>query len=157
MEGNLEGCLLVKRSIRLVIVTPHSDAVDSVIASLEAEHETLCITRITEAPRVLPACEEFLPDFVLLDVDTPGLCGTDMTRTIRTQFPQIDVLAFTRRRDETTVRAMLQAGAIGYLLTDTPHSTLVSALSAARAGQMVFSPEVLQILMKAPPDSSFQW
>ena len=142
-------------SIRLVIASPHSDTVDSVISSLNEEHDAFFIMRITDVSHVMPACEEFHPDFVLLDIDMPGLCGTDMTQTIRKQFPQVDVLAFTRRRDETIVRAMLQAGAIGYLLSDTPHSTLVSALRAARSGQMVFSPEILQVLMKTPPDSSY--
>ena len=79
----------------------------------------------------------------------PDMDGATATRTIRQQFPNVQVIALTSFKEEELVKNALEAGAIGYLLKDVSADELVRAIREAHAGRATLSQEAAQALVHA--------
>jgi len=89
------------------------------------------------------------PEVVLMDLRMPGIDGFEATRTIRAQWPHVQVVVLTTYADDETVLQALSAGAIGYLTKDAGGDAIYRAVSAAFAGQSVLDASVQQRLVEA--------
>lgn len=78
------------------------------------------------------------PDVVVMDLQLPGLHGTEATRQIVARRPSTNVLVLTMFEDDDTVFAAIQAGATGYLVKGADGSDIIAAVRAAAAGQPIF-------------------
>ena len=84
--------------------------------------------------------EDLQPKLVLMDVRMPVMDGVTATRVIGDRFPAIKVLVLTTFDEDESVAQAMQAGAIGYLLKDTPVEDLASAIRAAAKGYTQLAP-----------------
>ena len=82
------------------------------------------------------------PDVVLMDLRMPVLDGVTATRRIHSEHPQSRVIVLTTFDDDEEVFDALRAGAVGYLLKDTPPPRLVEAIEAAARGESFLQPSV---------------
>ncbi|MCH8613924.1 response regulator [Arsenicicoccus dermatophilus] len=83
------------------------------------------------------------PDLVLMDLQLgTGITGIEATRQLRATHPQVRVMVLTTFDADTDIFGALEAGAVGYVLKDTPTATLVQAVLDAAAGRPALSPEV---------------
>jgi DNA-binding NarL/FixJ family response regulator len=82
------------------------------------------------------------PDVVLMDLRMPVLDGVTATRRIHSEHPQSRVIVLTTFDDDEEVFDALRAGAVGYLLKDTPSARLVEAIEAAARGESFLQPSV---------------
>lgn len=89
-----------------------------------------------EARAAAPALE---PDVILMDLRMPGGDGVTATGHLA-RIANVVVLT-TYETDADIVRAVA-AGAVGYLLKDTPITDLVRAIRAAAQGETVLAPSV---------------
>jgi len=83
------------------------------------------------------------PDVALLGVAMPELNGIDATRAIRREAPGVRVMGLSSHHDKRTAIRMLQAGAVGYLLTDCRVEEVIKATRAVAAGETFLSSEVV--------------
>jgi DNA-binding NarL/FixJ family response regulator len=89
------------------------------------------------------------PDVVVLDVSLPLMNGIVVTRRLRQESPQTNVLLFTMHDDDETVSGGLAAGARGYLLKSDSEQNLEAAISALGANRPYFSSLVSELLLEA--------
>lgn len=68
------------------------------------------------------------PDMVLLDVNMPIMDGIETMKWIKTNHPDLKVIALSVNDDEETIMKMITNGAKGYLLKDTHPKTFKEAL-----------------------------
>ena len=80
---------------------------------------------------ILQACD-LKPDVVLMDVRMPDMDGVTATRSIISESPATKIVALTWSDDPGTVRDMLTAGAIGYVVKGGTIDELSSAIARAR-------------------------
>src|SRR6185369_11773804 len=80
----------------------------------------------------LALCAEKHPDIVLMDLMMPIMNGIAATRFIRHDFPETQVIALTSFGEETLIKDVLAAGAIGYLFKKISAEDLAAAIRAAR-------------------------
>jgi DNA-binding NarL/FixJ family response regulator len=96
---------------------------------------------------VLGAVDLHRPDVVLMDIRMPQLDGIAATRLLAAQpDPPAVVVLTTFDADELVLRA-LQAGAVGFLLKDTPPAEIVRAIELVHAGDRMLSPTVTRRLI----------
>ncbi|MFN8173348.1 MAG: response regulator transcription factor [Candidatus Nanopelagicales bacterium] len=74
-----------------------------------------------------------LPDVVLMDLQMDGLDGVEATRQLKQRWPVVDVVAVTSFVEEGRIRAVLEAGATGYLLKHADAADVVDAITCPRA------------------------
>jgi DNA-binding NarL/FixJ family response regulator len=79
--------------------------------------------------------ESSRPTVAVIDVSMPEMNGLAATRGIRDRAPETAVVALTRYADEAYVKALLGAGARGYVLKQSPSSELLDAIRAAAKGK----------------------
>src|SRR5438093_2738075 len=91
---------------------------------------------------------ELLPDVVLMDVRMPDGDGVEAARTIIARNPTTKVVALTWSDDPATVREMLAAGAMGYVVKGGTIDELCAAIFRAAGGE----PELDQRVLPAAVD-----
>ncbi|MFT2690722.1 response regulator [Clavibacter zhangzhiyongii] len=96
------------------------------------------------------------PDVILMDVRMPVMDGREATATIVAADPEARVLALTTFDQDTEVLSVLDAGARGYLLKDTPPMRILDALRETAAGRTVLSPHHARVLLDGYADNGAQ-
>lgn len=87
------------------------------------------------------------PDVVLMDLRMPRLDGIAATAAIRAKaIPPAVIVLTTFDTDDDVFRA-LDAGAIGFLLKDTPPQELIRAIRIAASGDAMLSPSITRRLI----------
>ncbi|WGF90367.1 response regulator transcription factor [Marinivivus vitaminiproducens] len=81
------------------------------------------------------------PDIAVVDLgmENGGLGGLDLIRRLKSFDADTRILVFSMHRDPVIVTRALDAGALGYLLKDTPPEEMVEAVKAVRAGRPYMS------------------
>jgi DNA-binding NarL/FixJ family response regulator len=87
------------------------------------------------------------PDVVLMDVRMPILDGVAATRELMAARPATRVLVLTTFDLDEYVLSALRAGASGFLVKDTPRASLLAAVRAVAAGDVLLSPDVTRRLV----------
>jgi DNA-binding NarL/FixJ family response regulator len=87
------------------------------------------------------------PDVVLMDVTMPVLNGIEATRQIKSELPEVKVLALSVHAKREFVLDMVRAGVSGYMLKECVFDDLVRAIKALVAGQSYLSPQIASIVL----------
>jgi DNA-binding NarL/FixJ family response regulator len=74
------------------------------------------------------------PEIVLTDIGLPGVSGIELVRRLKLVLPQTQFLMLTVYEDVDHIFEALTAGAIGYLLKETPLDEMLAALRSVHAG-----------------------
>ncbi len=90
----------------------------------------------------LRQADSLKPDVILMDLQMPVMDGAAATRRLKTQMPSVKVIILTTFDDDENVFEGLRAGAVGYLLKDTPSAKLVEAIRLAARGESFLEPSV---------------
>ena len=90
-----------------------------------------------------------LPDIILLDINMPEMDGYETAQWIKTNHPDIKVLALSMYDNETSIIRMLKCGARGYILKDSEPAELKAAIYALMEKGFYYSDLVSGKLMHA--------
>jgi two-component system, NarL family, invasion response regulator UvrY len=71
-----------------------------------------------------------LPELVLMDINMPEMDGYETAQWLKTNHPEIKVLALSMYDNENSIIRMLKSGAKGYILKDSEPAELKAAIDA---------------------------
>ena len=91
---------------------------------------------------------EIKPDVVIMDISMPGMDGMEVTRRLKEQCPQCNVLALTVHEDKQYFIEMIAAGASGYVTKQAAADELGTAILAVSAGQVYLQPALARWLLE---------
>ncbi|QUJ66749.1 response regulator [Photobacterium sp. GJ3] len=131
---------------RILIVDDHPLMRRGLSQLLSLEPDFTLIGEASQGYQALDLAAADDPDLILLDLNMKGLSGLDTLRALREQNCQALVVILTVSDNPSDIRALLNAGADGYLLKDTEPEQLLALLRQALNGQQVFSEQISQIL-----------
>ncbi|UDF37169.1 UNVERIFIED_ORG: response regulator transcription factor [Shinella sp. XGS7] len=135
--------------ISVLICDDHALVRYGIAAVLEAHGEFRLVGAVGEGARAVELAARERPDVVLMDLLMPGMNGVEATREIRRASPGSQVLLLTSHEGEEPALEALQAGAISYLLKDTPPAELVQAIMRAARGEATLHPRVAVAMVRA--------
>ncbi|HEX7613947.1 MAG TPA: response regulator transcription factor [Thermoanaerobaculia bacterium] len=114
-----------------------------------------CVGAWPSVEDALAALPADVPDVLLMDIQLPGLSGTEGVRLVRERHPAVEVLMLTVLAERARIFESICNGACGYLLKNTPPARLLEALREAKDGGSPMSPEiarkVVDLFRKTPP------
>ena len=85
---------------------------------------------------------ELRPDVILMDVQMPNLNGVEATAQLCRQWTEAKVIILTTFDRDDYVYQGVRAGALGYLLKDTPANRLIETIRRVHAGEIFIQPEI---------------
>lgn len=91
---------------------------------------------------------ELKPDIVILDVNMPELGGVEVTRQIKRELPETEVLVFTGQESEGMVHQLFAAGARGFVLKSEAAGNLVPAVKALCEHQPYFGSRISKMVFE---------
>ena len=89
------------------------------------------------------------PDVVLMDAEMPELNGVTATQIICKRFPKVKVIILSMHDSESYTIKAFQAGAMGYLLKNTPPQELKQTIRLVHRGYAQIAPGLLNAIV--PP------
>jgi DNA-binding NarL/FixJ family response regulator len=88
------------------------------------------------------------PDMVLMDINLPGITGTECVKRLKNVLPKLPVLMLTVYDDSDQVFKSLMAGATGYLLKRTPKDKLLAAIDEIMSGGAPMSRQIARSVVQ---------
>lgn len=124
-----------KRSkLRILIADDHAAVRESLKRLLNDQEEMEIVGEASDGREALQLAQSLRPHIALVDVSMPELNGFRLAEMISATLPEVRVVAFTRHTDRAIVREMLNAGAVGYVLKQSPSAELTRAIRAVAEG-----------------------
>jgi DNA-binding NarL/FixJ family response regulator len=91
--------------------------------------------------KIRPDCP---PDIILLDILMPVMDGFETASWLRTNYPEVKILALSTIESEEVILKMKERGARGYLLKGADVDELKAALDKLLRGELHFPRAVLE-------------
>ena len=135
-------------TIRILLADDHAVVRQGLKMFLELDSDLVVVGEAENGEQALHLSLSLNPDVVLMDLLMPVMDGISAIKAIRSQIPDIEIIALTSVLEDASVMGAMRAGATGYLLKDTHADELCRAIKAAAAGQVQLSPQVAARLMR---------
>lgn len=133
--------------IRVVLCDDHL-VFTQALGSLLGREEDIQVTAAagTVAELLVRVARE-TPDVVLIDYELPDGDGVSATRTLKSSFPDIQVVMVTSFATDEILIAAMEAGCSGYVTKHSPASSVANAIRQAAGGDVVISAPMLRKLL----------
>jgi DNA-binding NarL/FixJ family response regulator len=133
--------------IKLLIVDDHR----ILVAGLKKLFENSATVQVTgvafSAKECRSAIIKELPDVILLDINLPDASGIDLCKEIKSQHPEIKIVALSSFNEYAIVRRMLENGASGYVVKNAMPEEIKMSVEMA-ANNASFLCEEIDLLMR---------
>jgi DNA-binding NarL/FixJ family response regulator len=125
----------VEGSVRVLVVDDSESTREMLREALSLVGSVEVVGEAGSGREAVLRAAEVRPDVVLMDVRMPDGDGAAACRAIVADRPETRVLALTWSDDPATLRDMITAGAIGYIVKGGTIDELVAAIQRASAGE----------------------
>ncbi len=133
--------------IRVVLADDHAVVRHGIRQFLEASGDITVLAEASDGAQAMTMVREHLPDVVVLDIQMPRQSGIEVARAIRAERLPVGVLVLTAFDEEPYIRAVLQAGANGYVLKTADANDIVKAVQSVHEGKSVLDPAIARRLI----------
>lgn len=147
-----------------IILAEDDKRIQEAFREIADEEPTLDLLGVAcDGEQAVQMALQFEPQVVLMDIQMPRLNGIEATRRIKRALPPVQVVIWTIFGDDQHVFEAIKAGAIGYLLKDSPTQEIIEGILAAARGESLLHPAVANRViqefqrMRATPQASPEW
>ncbi|MFE3586577.1 response regulator [Streptomyces niveus] len=136
-----------QRPLRVVVADDQAAVREPLAAMLGLSPDIDVVAAAADGHEVLTAVAARPVDVVLMDLRMPHMDGTEATRRLTEEHPEVAVVVLTTFADDDSILSALSAGARGYLTKNSGRQDIIRAIRAAAAGQSVLDREVQNRLL----------
>lgn len=129
--------------ITVVIAEDHQSLIDGIRLSLDLEEDIRVIGEANDGEALIELVRKRRPNVVITDIRMPLCDGITATRTIKKEFPDTKVIAFSMFDQSEAVGRMKEAGASGYIMKNSSLSTVLTAIRAVMSGGNFFDDAIV--------------
>jgi len=139
---------MTNERIRIVIADDHAVVREGLEAILSAQPDMTLVGVATNGAEAVSLTEGLKPDVILMDLVMPQMDGLAAIRSIMADHPDARILVLTSFADDERVFPAIKAGAMGYLLKDTPREGLLQAIREVAQGQVSLHPTIARRMLR---------
>jgi two-component system response regulator NreC len=133
--------------IRVLIADDHAIVRTGLRALIHSEPTMELVGEASGGYEAIDLIEKTMPEVLVLDLSMPDIDGIAVARKIKPQFPSVRILVLTIHEDEALLRAVLKAGASGYILKGAAEAELISAIHTIMRGELYVDPSMVRKLL----------
>lgn len=137
-----------QEKIRLVLVDDHVVVREGLRMILNLDDGLEVIGQASNGQEGVEEVKRLRPDVVLMDLKMPVMDGVTAIREIKSNFPDIELIALTSVLEDKLVVNAVEAGAAGYLLKEGDSEMLIEAIYAANRGEVRLHPDAKKRLSR---------
>ncbi|WP_345101611.1 response regulator transcription factor [Candidatus Villigracilis vicinus] len=138
-----------KTKIKVLLADDHHMVRAGIRQLLASAKDISVIAEAGDGREAQSLIQKHMPDVAVLDIQMPNASGIEVTRWARAHLPQIGILILTAYDDEPYVKAVLQAGAHGFVLKTAGADDLIQAVRDVHEGKSVLDPSITRKLMSS--------
>ncbi len=128
--------------IRIFSVDDHPLLREGIAALVNAEPDMKLVAEACNGNEAVDKFRLYRPEITLMDLQMPGINGTEAIGRIIAEFPEARIIVLTTYTGDVQVLRALRAGARGYVLKGQVHRELLHTIRAVHAGQKRIPPEI---------------
>ncbi|UJH66617.1 response regulator transcription factor [Allomuricauda sp. SCSIO 65647] len=113
------------QDIHIAIVEDDNEIRQTLNLIIDGSSGFTCKYAFPDGESALASIGNLPVDIVLMDIDLPGRSGIEVTRQLKIENPELDIIMLTVQSDDDSIFESLCAGASGYLLKDTSPAELL--------------------------------
>ena len=133
---------------RILIADDHAMLREGMRNLLEKEKDFELVGEAADGEEAVRLAGKLKPDIIIMDIVMPRLNGIEATKQIKQISPSTALLILTAYSDIRYIIGLLEAGACGYLLKNSPGKDVTRAIRAVRSGESVLDSEVTRKLVQ---------
>ena len=133
-------------SWKIMIVDDHPLMRRGIGQLLSFEPDFELVGEASNGADAIALANEKNPDLVLLDLNMKGMSGLDTLNAMRAEGISASIVILTVSDSRADIKALVAAGADGYLLKDTEPDELISLLKQALSGGKAYNDLVREYL-----------
>jgi DNA-binding NarL/FixJ family response regulator len=131
-----------------MIADDHKIFRDGIVSILEDIDDMQVSQQADDGQEVLEKIEKEQPHIILMDITMGDTSGIDITKIVKTKYPEIKVLVLSMHAESGYIVKALEAGASGYLLKDAGSIEMINAIRTVFNGDTYYSQQVSNILVQ---------
>lgn len=133
--------------MKILIADDHSLFREGLRKLLESDNTFEIVSEVGDGQGAINMARKLKPDLILMDINMPGTNGLIATQVIKSEFPNIKVIALTVFEGEEVLE-LVKAGVSAYMLKDVLGSDLIQTIHRVLAGEVVIHPRVTSYLVQ---------
>ncbi len=120
--------------ITVLLAEDHETVREGLRLLVNAQDDMTVVAEASDGRAAVERAHAAQPNVVVLDLSMPEVGGLAAARTLRESVPDAAIVTLTRHSDSSYVHQLMQAGASGYVLKQSPSDELLKAIRAAASG-----------------------
>lgn len=120
---------------KVLLVDDHPIVRTGIRNLLERSTEIDVVGEASDGFEALKLVEELSPDVVLLDMEMPGMNGSEVAIRLKQAGSSVKILALSAHEDKQYIQELLTNGASGYLVKDEAPEAIIEAVRGVARGE----------------------
>jgi DNA-binding NarL/FixJ family response regulator len=133
-------------SVRVIVADDQAISRQGLRMILESAPQIEVVGEAVDGLDAVGQAQRRRPDVVLMDIRMPRMDGLEATRRLR-DVAGVEVIVITTFDLDEYVLEALRAGAVGFLVKDSPPERIIDAVDAVARGDALIAPEVTRRLL----------
>ncbi|KAA9377455.1 response regulator transcription factor [Microbispora cellulosiformans] len=138
--------------IRVVLAEDQSMVRGALASLLGLEPDIEVVGEAANGDEAVAVAEATRPDIALLDIEMPGRDGIAAAEELRRRVPGCRVVILTTFGRPGYLRRAMEAGAVAFLVKDSPARDLAAAIRRVLRGERVIDPGLAAAALSAGPN-----
>ncbi len=138
---------------RILIADDHAILRSGLKMLINSQDGMTVVAEASDTAEAIARGREHKPDLAIVDINMPGGGGVKVTEDLCKQNKELRVIALTMHDDQAYLKAVLAAGASGFVVKRSADTRLIDAILTVLRGQVYIDPAMGQRVMQDLLDS----
>jgi len=134
--------------VQVLVAEDHQTVREGLVMLINREPDMQIVGEAADGLEAIKRAKELRPQVIVMDLSMPGMSGLVATRKLKQLMPDMQVVALTRHDESGYLQELLQAGASGYVLKQSPSEELIRAIRAVVHGKSYLDPSITTEVFK---------